>query len=43
MMMDGEGTKASTNGTWLFVDEPFQIFHNLIFKAGQSLFSCKLN
>lgn len=47
--MDGDGNKASTNGTWysynqlrLFVEDFFEIKDNMIFKAGQSLFVAKL-
>lgn len=38
MLNDGDGEKLSTNGTWLFVDELFKIYDNMIFKAGQTLF-----
>ena len=31
---DGDGHKLSTNGTWLFVDELFEIYNAMIFKAG---------
>lgn len=37
-LRDGDGTKLSTNGTWLFVDELFPIYDEMIFKAGQTLF-----
>jgi pSer/pThr/pTyr-binding forkhead associated (FHA) protein len=44
---DGDGQKASTNGTWLYVDDYFKVMDGMILKAGQSLFSvsarqCKL-
>lgn len=44
---DGDGTKSSTNGTWLYVDDYFKVHDGMVFKAGQSLFSvrssqCKL-
>lgn len=26
ILKDGDGTKLSTNGTWLFVDELFKIY-----------------
>ena len=49
ILMDGDGNKASTNGTWysynqlrLFVEDFFEIKDNMIFKAGQSLFVAKL-
>lgn len=38
---DGDGKKCSTNGTWLFVDELFEIFNNMVFKAGQTLFQAQ--
>ncbi len=42
MLKDGDGQKLSTNGTWLFVDELFQIYDKMIFKAGQTLFQARL-
>lgn len=39
--IDGDGKKCSTNGTWLFVDELFEIFNNMVFKAGQTLFQAQ--
>lgn len=38
MASDGDGKRASTNGTWLFVDDMFEVFNNMVFKAGQTLF-----
>jgi hypothetical protein len=40
VLSDGNAGKPSTNGTWLFVDEPFMIFNDLVFKAGQTLMQC---
>jgi len=37
-LSDGDGTKKSTNGTWLFVDDYFPLSDTVIFKAGQALF-----
>jgi hypothetical protein len=34
ILKDGDGAKLSTNGTWLFVDELFKIYDQMIFKAG---------
>lgn len=34
VLKDGDGAKLSTNGTWLFVDELFQIYDKMVFKAG---------
>eukprot|EP00347_Sterkiella_histriomuscorum_P020525 403337469 len=42
ILSDGDGQKLSTNGTWLFVDELFKIYDNMIFKAGQTLFKAQL-
>jgi hypothetical protein len=36
--MDGDGNKTSTNGTWLFADELFKVYDQMLFKAGQTLF-----
>ena len=38
ILRDGDGTKNSTNGTWLFVDELFKVYDGMVFKAGQTLF-----
>ena len=39
LIKDGDGTKNSTNGTWLFADEELKIDGTeVIFKAGQSIF-----
>lgn len=42
ILKDGTGSKLSTNGTWLFADELFKIFDNMVFKAGQILFQANL-
>ena len=42
MLIDGDGKKLSTNGTWLFVDELYPVYDNMIFKAGQTLFKSQL-
>ena len=41
-MKDGDDDKCSTNGTWLFVDELFPIYDQMVFKAGQTLFKINL-
>lgn len=35
---DGDGTKPSTNGTWLFLDDYFPIETDMAFKAGMTVF-----
>lgn len=42
VLFDGDGDKKSTNGTWLFVDEEFEIFDGMVFKAGKTLFEAKV-
>jgi len=37
-IVDGDGTKKSTNGTWFFIEQPFEIYDNMIFKAGLLVF-----
>ncbi|CAG9318054.1 unnamed protein product [Blepharisma stoltei] len=42
-LIDGDGRKLSTNGTWLFCEDFFEIFDGLVFKAGQTLFKAQYN
>ena len=37
-LSDGDGSKPSTNGTWLFLDDYFQLETGTTFKAGMTLF-----
>ena len=39
---DGDGKNGSRNGTWLFADELFLIYNNMVIKAGQTLFKANL-
>lgn len=39
---DGDGRKGSTNGTWLYADDYFEVTEGMVFKAGQSLFSVRV-
>jgi hypothetical protein len=41
-VIDGDGSKHSTNGTWAFMEHPFMISEGMVFKAGQTLFECHL-
>ena len=43
VLKDGDEMKKSTNGTWLYVDKPFEVHNNLIFKAGDLLFKSTLH
>ncbi|CDW78600.1 UNKNOWN [Stylonychia lemnae] len=42
IIKDGDGQKQSTNGTWLFADELFKIYDQMVFKAGLTLFKTQL-
>lgn len=35
---DGDGVKKSTNGTWLFAENPCELRDGTVLKAGQTLF-----
>ena len=40
MLVDGDlnNNRSSTNGTWMYLNEDFEIYHGMIFKTNQSLF-----
>lgn len=42
MVSDGDGEKPSTNGTWLFAEQFFEISDGLSFKVGETLFKAQL-
>ena len=42
VIMDGNGNRGSTNGTWLFADMPYNINDGMVFKAGQVVFQATL-
>jgi len=42
VLKDGDGSKFSTNGTWLYADELFKVYDKLVFKAGQTLFQAHI-
>lgn len=39
MLIDGDldGGKSSTNGTWLYLNEDFEIYDRMVFKTHQTL------
>jgi pSer/pThr/pTyr-binding forkhead associated (FHA) protein len=41
-LLDGTFEKRSTNGTWLFVEEEYEIYEGMIFKAGKTLFEAHI-
>ena len=42
VLYDGDGTKSSLNGTWVFADEDIEVYNDLIFKSGSSLFKVNI-
>jgi hypothetical protein len=42
MVIDGNMVRGSTNGTWLFVDEPYELTSGTIFKAGAAVFQADI-
>lgn len=38
VMSDGFGGKQSTNGTWLYLNEDYQMHTGMVFKANQTIF-----
>ena len=38
LLKDGANNKSSTNGTWIYVEEEFEISDKMMFKAGKTLF-----
>ena len=37
-IQDGDGKKLSTNGTWLFAEDFFEVYDGMFFKVGETLF-----
>jgi len=42
-LTDGFDGRPSTNGTWLYVSEDFEIYDGLVFKAHQMLFKVNMS
>jgi hypothetical protein len=42
VVQDGDGKVQSTNGTWLFVEEFFEVYHEMIMKVGETTFRTEL-
>jgi len=38
MLYDGYENNSSTNGTWLYINEDFEIYDKMIFKSNQTIF-----
>ena len=41
LLKDGNKNSKSTNGTWLYAAENYQIYDGMIFKTNHNLFKCK--
>ena len=41
-MQDGFNSKRSLNGTWLYLNEDFEIYDGMTFKANQTLFQTSI-
>ena len=41
-LFDGYRGKTSTNGTWLYINHDTMLRDGLVFKANQTIFSCKI-
>lgn len=39
-LMDGHQDKPSTNGTWLYLNEDYEIYDKMLFKTNQSILQC---
>ncbi len=42
-LTDGYNGKASTNGTWLYLNEDYDVYEGMVFKANQTIFSVKIS
>lgn len=42
VIYDGDGTKPSTNGTWLYMETAYEIEDEMVFKAAQTMFQIKM-
>ena len=43
VLTDGFNNKPSTNGTWLYLNENFEMHNGMIFKANQTIFGVELH
>ena len=42
-LVDGDGEKQSTNGTWLFAENFMELYDQMVFKVGETLFKIQTN
>ena len=42
ILADGDVGKPSTNGTWLFAEQFFEVHNGMVFKAGETLFKASV-
>lgn len=41
-LFDGYNGKESTNSNWLYLNDDFEMYHQMIFKANHTLFQARL-
>ena len=41
-LMDGQSNKPSTNGTWIYINEEYEIYDQMIFKTNQTIFQASI-
>ena len=41
-LMDGQRNKPSTNGTWIYINEEYEIYDKMIFKTNQTIFQASI-
>ena len=42
MLIDGYNNKPSTNGTWLYLNDDYEMFDGMVFKANQTIFDVRV-
>jgi predicted component of type VI protein secretion system len=43
ILIDGYDGKGSTNGTWIYYNEDYEMKEGMVFKANQTIFNVKIN
>jgi hypothetical protein len=41
-LIDGQQNKPSTNGTWIYINDQYQIYDKMIFKTNQNIFQANI-
>jgi hypothetical protein len=42
VLVDGDGSRPSTNGVWIYINEPLEITNKMIFKSNHTIFQASL-